>query len=216
MLMRGSTMRNLLRRSLGQTRLFQALRKVRQKWIYEQWLAGDRPLPPPHFHKQLTVREYARTFRTPILVETGTYLGDMVDGVKNDFETIYSIELGRELHEAAKRRFRSSGHVQLLQGDSTEVLPRILAQLKAPCLFWLDAHYSAGVTARGTSDTPIVRELEMIFGAGIASNVILIDDARCFTGADDYPALDDLRSFVESRDARCRFEVRDDIIRIHH
>jgi len=161
------------------------------------------------------VREYARRYRTPVLVETGTYLGEMIEAVKHDFQTIYSIELSRELHNAALRRFRGSPHVKLWQGDSTSVLPSIIAALESPCLFWLDAHYSAGITAKGATDTPIVRELEMIFDAGLGSNVVLIDDARCFNGDNDYPAIAELESWVHSRDVSCRFHVEDDIIRIN-
>jgi hypothetical protein len=45
--------------------------------------------------------------------------------------------------------------------------------------------------------------------------VILIDDARCFTGENDYPTLDELKSFVAERKPNHKFSVEHDIIRIH-
>ena len=35
---------------------------------------------------------------------------------------------------------------------------------KTPAIFWLDGHYSAGITAMGEQATPIFKELTHIFG----------------------------------------------------
>lgn len=207
------TLRQRLRKKLGHTVLFDAWQRLRQGREHQRWIAAGRPLPPPHRVKQLALRRYARQFELEVLVETGTYLGDMVAALRRDFRALYSIELGVELHQAARQRFAASPHVQLLQGDSAEVLPRLLEQLPGPALFWLDGHYSSGVTARGSKDTPVLQELDAILASGSGPHVILIDDARCFTGEDDYPSLDALRRRV-LLDPRLAFCVEDDIIRI--
>jgi hypothetical protein len=42
----------------------------------------------------------------------------------------------------------------------------------------------------------------------------LIDDARLFTGEDDYPTLDEVRNYLSNRKPDYRFELDLDIIRI--
>jgi hypothetical protein len=83
-----------------------------------------------------------------------------------------------------------------------------------PCLFWLDAHYSAGITAKGEGNTPIEEELKHIFGHECAeNNVILIDDARVFNGSNDYPLIEAVKTRVRLA-GYGSFHVEDDIIRI--
>jgi hypothetical protein len=198
--------------SFTRSRIYPSFRDGR---ILLRWILAGRPLPPPHLVKQRAIRSYARTFRLPVFVETGTYRGDMVAAVKKNFERIYSIELGRELFEAAKRRFAADPRVTLLQGDSGEVLRDLLPRIDRPCLFWLDSHFSDADTARSALITPIRRELEHILSHPLARrHVILVDDARLFNGEDDYPTLDSLQDVV----LRAGFRgciVKDDIIRIH-
>ena len=57
------------------------------------------------------------------------------------------------------------------------MLPAVIAQIKTPALFWLDAHYSGGTTADSGQD-PIVEELKSIFQSRNCRHVVLIDDAR--------------------------------------
>jgi hypothetical protein len=78
----------------------------------------------------------------------------------------------------------------------------------------LDAHYSAGVTARGKTDTPILEELDTIF-ALCPECVVLIDDARCFDGKNGYPTLAELKKYTAAKAPNWVFEVRHDIIRLH-
>ena len=172
-------------------------------------------VPPPHILKQHTVREYARRFGLRTLVETGTYMGEMVAAMSADFDQIHSIELGADLFEKARQRFTGMKHVHLHHGDSATTLPEVLRQLDGPTLFWLDGHYSAGITAKGSKDTPIVEELEAIYRHDPQRHVILIDDARLFDGSADYPAMDDLRQRVTKWSPNTVMEVADDIIRLH-
>src|SRR2546421_5711071 len=106
--------------------------------------------------------EYSRRFGLRTLVETGTLFGDTILATRRHFDRVYSIELSPELHANAKRRLRRFRNVTLLQGDSAEVLPELLEDLEEPCLFWLDAHYSGGVSARGERDSPLRAELAAI------------------------------------------------------
>lgn len=180
-----------------------------------RWEKSGRPVPPPHPVKVRTVKAYAARFGTPVLVETGTYYGDMVFAVRSIFRTILSIELDEDLYRKAKARFAHFGHIHIMSGDSGRVLPKILPGINQRCLFWLDAHYSGGVSARGNTDTPIMEELQHILAYPVIDPVILIDDARLCVGRASYPTLDELRRFVSCVRPDWVFEVRDDIVRIH-
>jgi hypothetical protein len=92
------------------------------------------------------------------------------------------------------------------------VLPAVLSDIKGACLFWLDGHYSYGKTARGTTDTPILAELAHIFRRANPNDVILIDDARLFTGG-VYPPLRRLNSVLRAGRVGAVVEVQHDIIR---
>jgi hypothetical protein len=147
-------------------------------------------------------------------VETGTYVGATLADVEPDFAELYSIELGEDLYVAAAKRFVGHEKVHLLQGDSASVLPSIVNGLAGPALFWLDGHYSEGVTARGSVDTPIRAELETIFAGDPCGHVVLVDDARSFTGENDYPSINELRELVSRLAPTYEMTVRDDIVRL--
>lgn len=139
----------------------------------------------------------------------------MVFAVEEYFDSIRTIELDADLSRAAQRRFAPTRHVEVFQGDSAVVMPRILAPIKEPALFWLDGHYSGEGTAKGASHTPIRSELECIFRHPVSGHVILIDDVHCFTGENDYPTIEELRRIAFEHKPEWHFEVRDNIVRIH-
>ena len=186
----------------------------RKREVVEKWREAGCPIPTPHEVKQSVLAEYSKAYRLKTLVETGTYLGDMVEAMRRRFRRIYSIELGEELWRKACERFAAIPKITILQGDSGQVLGRVMNELRGPALFWLDGHYSAGNTAKGELETPIFNELEVIFADQINKHVILVDDARCFNGANDYPTLDALREYVRMKAPGAKVEVREDIIRI--
>lgn len=199
---------------LKRTPLYGLYKTFKKGQPYRKWIADGRPLPAPDFVKQNTVVEFANRFKILVFIETGTYLGHMVNAVKEAFPEIYSIELGKELFERAQKEFAEIKHIAILHGDSGKILGQILNRIQKPCLFWLDGHFSEGITARGTVDTPIKAELTHIIKHPMARrHVILIDDARLFTGAHDYPTIQYLKELVAPI-GFSNFEVRDDIIRI--
>jgi len=191
------------------------IKLIREKKILRNWEKKGRPVPPPDLVKQKTVREYARKFSLDTLIETGTYLGDMVDATRDTFGRIFSIELDDALYERARKKFSKFHYISIVQGDSGEVLPVILADIEQPCLLWLDGHYSGGDTAKGRLETPILQELHYILAHDVERHVILIDDARLFTGRNNYPTIEEIQELVFTRHPDWIFEVKYDIIRIH-
>jgi len=189
--------------------------RARQEAEIREWESLGKPLPPPHIVKQRTLEQYAKKFSLHTLIETGTYQGDMVEAMKDAFNKIFSIELESELYERAKKRFNSNDHISIIHGDSGEVLSDVLAEVDEPCLFWLDGHYSAGITAKGEADTPINEELNHILNHPVVGHVILIDDARLFVGQNQYPRIDELKDTILKRHPDWILEAEHDIIRIH-
>lgn len=172
------------------------------------------PLKPTE--KQRIVKQYAKDFHLKVLVETGTYLGQMVFATKDNFKRIYSIELDDKLFKDAEAKFKTHDHILIFHGDSAKALPFILNLCQGDdILFWLDGHYSGGITARGYTDTPIKLELSAIMNWKVTpGSVILIDDARMFNGTKDYPTIEEVMAKVSSKFSH--FSIVDDIIRIHN
>jgi hypothetical protein len=140
------------------------------------------------------VLSHALRLHIDTLVETGTYMGQMVDAQKGFFKTIYSIELSTDLHARAVKKFRRYDHIRLIQGDSGERLAEIVDALTGPALFWLDGHYSGGITALGSKECPIIEELGHILRSRY-SHTVLIDDARLFVGG-EYPTIAELERLL--------------------
>lgn len=131
-------------------------------------------------------------------VETGTFLGQTTQILAMNGTQVFSIEPEPKLFLRACALFRKHGNVEILNGTSEEVFPELLLRISGDVNFWLDGHYSEGITFKGPKDTPILDELDCIsrnmerFGR----ICVLIDDIRCFNprqpGFSAYPSLDTL------------------------
>src|SRR3989338_8879091 len=146
--------------------------------LFIRWLWKGKPMPPPDYIKEKIIKRYARRYNSKTFIETGTYYGDKIQAFKNLFSKIYSVELDNRLYEQAKQRFKGSSNIEILHGDSSKILLELLPGIRGTILFWLDAHYSGGVTARGKDETPILNELKAIMKIHPNNNIILVDDAR--------------------------------------
>lgn len=201
---------------IRRTPLYHPLRnyRLRKRWKkeFQEWEASGRSAPP-HLFKQMLLRNYAAKYGIQVMIETGTCYGDMVEAMKNVFERIISIELGEDLWKFARERFKRERHIEIIHGDSSKVLEKIVKSLRSPALFWLDAHYSGGETAKGENETPVLEELRHILSAQ-CQHVILIDDARFFGTNPAYPTLEELRSFIMQLRDDVEILVKDGIIRI--
>ena len=88
-----------------------------------------------------------------------------------------------------------------------------MLKINEPAIFWLDGHYSAGITARGDKDCPIFEELDAIFDKNNFEHILLIDDARLFIGEGDYPTIEELTNYIRIKKKKYRVNVKHDIIR---
>ena len=137
----------------------------------------------------------------------------MVEAHKKNNKKIMSIELGKNLIEKDKQKCKSKNNKKIVHGDSRKILSEVLKKIAEPVIFWLDGHYSAGITAKGDKDCPIFEELDAILRRGNLDHILLIDDARCFNGQGDYPTIQELKNYIQAKNGNYQMEVKNDIIR---
>src|SRR4051812_5436838 len=123
---------SMFARAIRESRHYPAVLAARYR--IEYWRRGSNFATTPHRLKELTVIEYGRRFGIRHLIETGTYLGVMVQVAKRHYEQIDSIELEPTLAAKARWRFRKVPKVRIHEADSAKVLPRIMATVNHPCL----------------------------------------------------------------------------------
>lgn len=184
--------------------------------ILKNWEKKGRLIPPPNQLKQLVVENYQKKYGSGVLIETGTFLGDMVEAQRKNFKKIISIEVADELWKKAVIRFKEYNHISILKGDSGKILPAVTKELNEQAIFWLDGHYDYGITSKGEKDCPILEEIDAIFKFNNGLNhILLVDDARSFNGQGDYPTIDELTSHIKKYNNRYNVIVEDDIIRYY-
>ncbi len=119
-----------------------------------------------------------------IFIETGTYKGGSVElAIQCNFKKIYTIDISTQHKTLCESKFQSeiqSKQIELLFGDTIDVLPNIVNNLNDSSLFWLDSHFDIHADIRGKYDCPILHELDIIQSSKIKSHTIMIDDLRIF------------------------------------
>ncbi len=188
-----------------------AVRAIVSRVRTPSWRRAGCPAPAPPHVKQRLVLEQVKSFRPSTFVETGTYRGDTIAVVRKHVARSVSIELDETLCALARRRFRRHSDVEILWGDSGTLMASVVEGLVEPAAFWLDGHYSGGVTADRGGDAPILSELEAVL-ASPTSHLILIDDARLFDGTNGYPTLDVVKALVVAHRPDAPATTENDIV----
>jgi hypothetical protein len=179
-----------------------------------RWHHGGWDSPLPNLLKHSILVRYARLYQLTALVETGTYLGDTPWALRKIFAEIHTIELSPILGRLAKERFKRLPHIKVHEGDSARILPELLQHLTRPTLFWLDGHFSGGITTQGEISTPICDEVLAVAQRCPVPFVVLIDDARSFGSDAGYPSLDQFRERISAWLPGAQSSVENDIIAI--
>ncbi len=163
----------------------------------------------PQIVKQNVFLKYG--ISNAIWVETGTYLGTTTKYLSDFFPHVYSIEPEPELYLLACKRFKGE-NITLFNDVSENVFPSLLPTLNGNINFWLDGHYSAGITFKGEKECPIEDELsaiELNF-SNFDKLTILIDDVRCFLPTNEsyaeYPSIDYLVDWARRMNLNWRIE----------
>lgn len=174
-----------------------------------QWKKRDYLENSPQIVKQKVFHKYG--IKDAVWVETGTYLGSTTNFLSGLFPHVYTVEPEPNLYAAACKRFTGK-NVTLFNNVSENIFPSLLPKLSGNVNFWLDGHYSAGITFKGEKDCPVEDEL-----IAIEKNIdnfdkitILIDDVRCFlpnnSSYTDYPSIDYLVDWARRMNFHWRIE----------
>ncbi|HEX8357249.1 MAG TPA: hypothetical protein VF610_07565 [Segetibacter sp.] len=124
------------------------------------------------------------------LFETGTWKGDGIAYAnKFPFKKIFSTEIMPSIAEAAKKRFSNNQRVEIMEGNSIDILEKKLPEIDGNCLFWLDAHFpGAEEKIKDYNEfeeedvkLPLKKEIELIKSLRKNYNdLILVDDLRIY------------------------------------
>jgi hypothetical protein len=175
-----------------------------------QWQSQGFSMPCPPIVKQSVLQRNG--FSNSVWIETGTYLGDTTLFLSKISNFVHSIEPENKLFLNAQIRFKDFENVNLIHGSSEDVFPDLLSKINGNVNFWLDGHYSAGITYKGKNDTPIKEELISIsqFINNFEKICVCIDDIRCFDPSNPdyatYPEVDFLIEFAKDNNLKWHIE----------
>lgn len=113
----------------------------------------------------------------PVFVETGTYMGETIIPLETHFKELHTIEVKKDIYDHVKQK---SNKINFYLGDSSKVLANLCPNIKHPTIFFLDGHWSAGITGKGEKDCPLYEELQCIMSSFNQDCIIIIDDCRLF------------------------------------
>jgi hypothetical protein len=165
------------------------LKRAQAAWQFDRGI----PAPPATYAKRHHLLTLLRKRGHEMVIETGTYLGETTAFLASHVSRVVSIEIEPRLHGLATERFRHQKNVELILGDGMEIVPQLVSDLDAPCLIWLDGHFSGGITGRGALDEPAVEILRRIESRQPPSGMtIVVDDLRVFGSEPSAPGLDTL------------------------
>jgi hypothetical protein len=161
--------------------------------------------------------ELAKLANANVLIETGTFTGQTARWAANYFEYVYTIEKSDEIYAIYAPTFDNINGLSALLGDARIELPKILNIVKdRNVLYWLDSHWSGGITAGINDECPLLDELSII--AERTHDLILIDDARLFLSSppephnpDQWPKIDEILMIINRKTKRY-IQIIDDVI----
>ena len=177
------------------------------------WVQRGFDSPAPNFVKWNVMMRWGSK---GTWIETGTYLGETTDFLSQFAAKVISIEPSSALALGAKKRFKNRNTISIVQGTSEDVLREVLIGLdknsKNDINFWLDGHYSEGITYLGKIECPVIQELEIIesFLEGHCEVTVLIDDVRSFSPTGEnrngYPSLTYLANWANQNQLKWTIE----------
>jgi hypothetical protein len=165
---------------------------ARHNLEFRDWGLKDYTSPSPHYIKQSVIKR--NCINGSLFVETGTYFGATTKFASTFSPKVITIEPDFKLYKLALDKFFFVNNVEIINGTSESVFPELIPKLSGDVSFWLDGHYSGGVTFKSHQDTPILSELEIIEKhlKNLSRVSIMIDDFRCFNPSNpqfrDYPS----------------------------
>jgi hypothetical protein len=198
--------------SIRGSKVFRILRRSASRREYKKWINHGKIGRIPKMRKHEQIIKYSREFGTRWFIESGTYFGETTERMAEEFEHVISIEIDVSIFKKCARYFQGFPNVKIINGDSGKVLFELVEDLDLPTTFWLDGHFSAGLTGEGDGITPILMEIQAISKSKVRGHVILIDDARDFNGEAGYPTVLQIQGLVSGTLPGSSVKVEDDMI----
>lgn len=175
--------------------------KLRENHALTEWALRDFSSPAPQDVKMRVLRRWGGS---NTWIETGTFLGHTSRSLADFSSRVYTIEPDLALYDRAKKVYKLMENITFINGLSEECLGDLISSLspdeRADVSFWLDGHFSAGITYQGPIDTPIEVELDAIAEKIImlGNITIFVDDVRCFNPTHtEYKSYPDLNFLVK-------------------
>lgn len=183
--------------------------------VLQQHVQSHRFRCPPEWEKHDYIRRWAKVTGYRTFIETGTYFGNTTAAVADVFDRCITIEYDETLYQHALAKFGGRSNVTVYHGDSGVLMGEIVPTLTEPAIFWLDAHYCGGMSARSPKNPPVWQELDAVLAHPIKDHIIMIDDSRWFTGTGNYPGIRKLDAHVKRSDGGYQVTISHDIIHIY-
>ena len=103
-------------------------------------------------------------------------------------------------------------NIQLIHGNSGTELLNVINAINEPVLFFLDGHYSGGITVKHDEETPVNEELDSILSSRNLGHVIIIDDAVFFGTHPAYPSIKEIKLKVSAAIPKANIIVKNEMI----
>lgn len=143
-------------------------------------------------------------------IEIGSYKGVTTKRLSRLFKKVVSVEIDPALKAHAAKRCASRPNVEILLGDGSDLLPKIL-DTHSRALLFLDGHFSGGETGQGDEPEPVLKELDGIAPRLDRVSAVVIDDFRLFGVEAGWPPKSAVFAKLESI-----FKAPDWAIHVHN
>lgn len=159
-----------------------------------------------------------RDLNVSTFVETGTFKGGTAAWAAKHFGRVITIENSKRYFDEAANSYKHLHNIEFLFGDSRAMLKNVLAKIKEPAIFWLDAHWCSMDSYGSDDQCPLIDEIKLIHSTGI-KHCIFIDDARLFLSpppapnrAEQWPTIDQVCINMQSENKSDYILVFEDVI----
>ena len=98
------------------------------------------------------VLDKIREIGIKVFIETGTYKAQTCVWASKRFDTVYTVEASKKLHNEAVAKYGNIRNIKFTYGISKESLRDIINEIDTQAVFWFDAHWSGGETFGNDED----------------------------------------------------------------
>ncbi len=167
---------------------------------------------PWHSIKQRMIRNLQKKYKIKCLIETWTYMWDMIFSQIKNFDKIYSVELAKKYYDLAVKRFKNNKNVTIILWDSSIELWKLLNKIDVQSLVFLDWHFSWWETAKWKKECPLLDELDHFINVKLKINnhIIMIDDIRLCWTHKDYPNIKELEDKLKIINNNYKILIKND------